>query len=121
MSLVSVYNNIDQTNANLETLNDNIINQSHKDAENQKELASIIQLAFGFLLLSIGLLTSVKYLGMLIEENGKRKNESETDDNVSLEHFADTFTDSPEVFSPSNVQNPMPDNKETITSDSVSL
>jgi len=83
-NLVAVYDNIDQTNSNLEALNSNIINHT----DQTEALASFLQTALGFLILSIGLLTVVKHLGLLLTETGPSVQPNEPvfqEDNIEIE------------------------------------
>ena len=81
-NLVAVYDSVNQTNTNIETLNHNIINLTKKQAQNQTEMASLIRMSVSFLLLALGLMTIIKHLDVLTDI---KKTSDKTDVTESME------------------------------------
>jgi len=67
-NLVPVFQVMEAGNTAVDKLNDNLSASAKQEVENTKALISAVQYFLGFLLLAVGLMTIVKYLGVFFPE-----------------------------------------------------
>ena len=91
-NMIPVFEAIEQGNEATKTLNQNMMRQANVENDNLLELVSALKCFIGLLVLSIGLLTAVKYMGGLIPE--KTINDYEDEDEAVVgkyEQIKDSF------------------------------